>query len=304
MIDISVILPVYNRENFLEKSLDSLEKQSFKNFELLIVDDGSSDSSCVMAEKFCKRNCNWKLFKLDHKGVSNARIHGINNSVGKYLSFVDSDDYVEPDFLEVLFNNIGDSQISVCNYRTQYGHFKIKVVSVWFHRSGTFYRDQILKSLIIDLSMKSFLWNKLFDRKLFEDIFIPEMCFEDKIMCLQLFSKIEKCSVVNKVLYNYHKNTSSLTWKLNEETLNDYIKFSEFLKFFFTSTKEYKKFHMSHKIFSFHVFIIIFKVLFYKYIIKNRNITCFCQKLIYNYKRVIKSVSLNADPCSIDVAKK
>ena len=292
MIDISVILPVYNRENFLEKSLDSLEKQSFKNFELLIVDDGSSDSSCVIVEKFCKRNSNWKLFKLDHKGVSNARIHGINHSVGKYLSFVDSDDYVEPNFLEVLFNNIGNSQISVCNYRTQYGNSKIKIVSIWFHRSGTFSRNQMMKSLIMDLSMKSFLWNKLFDRNLFKDIFIPEMCFEDKIMCLQLFSKIEKCNITNKVLYNYHKNTSSLTWKMNEKTLDDYIKFSEFLKDFLMSTNEYKNFHISHKIFSFHVFIIIFKVLFYKYVIENKDIICFFEKLIYNYKRIIKSIKL------------
>ena len=290
MIDISIILPVYNRENYLRKTLVSIENQTFKNFEVIIVDDGSTDLSFEISKEFCNKNANWKLLRIDHQGVSHARIHGINNSKGRYLSFVDSDDYVEPDFLEVLYKNLGNSQISMCNYRTMYGASKFGFVSIWFHRSGVFPRDSILKSLIVDFSVKSFLWNKLFDRDLFNDILIPEMCFEDKIMCLQLFYKIKSCSVVNKILYNYHKNITSMTWKMDEKLLNDYIKFSEFLKDFFSSKNEYKEFKNSHKIYSIHVFLLIFRVVFLNCIFKDKSLKLFFKKLFCNYKRLINSL--------------
>ena len=289
MIDISVIIPVYNREKYLRNTLTSLTNQTFKNFEVIIVDDGSTDLSCGISEEFCNKNSNWKLFKLEHKGVSHARIHGIKNSKGKYLSFVDSDDYVEPEFLETLFNSIGSSQIAMCNYRYVCGN--LKATNNFFPKEGIFSRTKILKSLIIDFNVKSFLWNKLFERKLFDNIIIPEMCFEDKIMCLQLFYKIEKCVVINKVLYNYQINTSSMTWKMTENLLDDYIKYSEFLKEFLVSKNEYKKFKNSHKIYSIHVFVLIFKVIFYNNIIKNRNLKIFFNKLFFNYKRLLKSLN-------------
>ena len=290
MIDISIILPVYNRENYLRKTLISIENQTFKNFEVIVIDDGSTDSSFMISKEFCEKNTNWKLLRIDHRGVSHARIHGINNSKGRYLSFIDSDDYVEPNFLEVLYKNIGNSQIAMCNYRTIYGESNFGFVSIWYHRSGIFKRDSILKSLIVDFSVKSFLWNKLFDRSLFDDIFIPEMCFEDKIMCLQLFYKIESCSIVNKILYNYHKNQTSMTWEMDEKLLSDYIKFSEFLKDFLSSKNEYKKFRNSHKIYSIHVFSLIFRVIFFNCAFKDKSFKNFFKKLFYNYKRLIESL--------------
>ena len=83
MIEISVILPVYNREKFLSRALKSLENQIFKDFEVIIIDDGSEDFSYKIAQNFCKKNKNWKLFKLEHNGVSYARSFGIKNSIGK-----------------------------------------------------------------------------------------------------------------------------------------------------------------------------------------------------------------------------
>ncbi|MBO6126513.1 MAG: glycosyltransferase family 2 protein [Clostridia bacterium] len=291
-IEISVILPVYNREKFLNRTLESLENQVFKNFELIIIDDGSQDSSCEIAQEFCKKNKNknWKLFKLEHQGVSYARSFGIKNSIGKYISFVDSDDSVEPDFLRILYENIKNCQISICNYKKKIGDSKISK-NIFFHKSGIFSRNQILKSLISDISLKSFLWNKLFERSLFDDIIMPQMCFEDKIICLQVFSKIKKCSVTRKKLYNYYINETSLTWQMNEQILSDYIKYSEFLKEFFCK-KEYKIFSFRHKLFCMHIFTFAFKVFFAKYKKKEINIGMFFKFFFENCKRILYSMKI------------
>ena len=291
MIEISVILPVYNREKFLDRAFKSLENQIFKDFEVIIIDDGSKDNSCEIAENFCKKNKNWKIFKLKHKGVSYARSFGIKNSVGKYISFVDSDDSVEPDFLKILHENIKNCQISICNYKKQIGDFKISN-NIFFHKSGIFSRNQILKSLISDISLKSFLWNKLFERSLFDNVIMPQMCFEDKIICLQTFSKIKKCSITKKKLYNYYINETSLTWKMDEQILSDYIKYSEFLKEFFGKKKEYQTFSLRHKFFCIHIFTFAFKVFFKKYQKKEINFGMFLKKFFESCKRILRSMRI------------
>ena len=286
-MEISVIIPVYNRERFLQKCLKSLENQSFKKFEVLIVDDGSSDRSCEIADEFCVQNKNWKIFKLEHKGVSYARLFGINNSSGKYLSFVDSDDVVEPDFLKILYENIRNSQISICNYVTEFSGFNFRFKNLFFHKPGVFSRNQAIKSLISDISLKSFLWNKLFERKLFENIYVPQMCFEDKIMCIQLFANSERISITGKVLYNYYKNKSSLTWEMDEKVLDDYIKSFRFIKKFFCSRNEYKLFRLRYLIFSIHIFFVCIRVLFFDYCVKQRGIRKFFRKIVEKYKKII-----------------
>ena len=190
-----------------------------------------------------------------------------------------------------MYKNIKNCQISICNYKKQIGDSKISK-NIFFHKSGIFSRNQILKSLISDISLKSFLWNKLFERSLFDNIFMPQMCFEDKIICLQLFSKIKKCSVTRKKLYNYYINKTSLTWQMNEQMLGDYIKYSEFLKNFFCKKKEYKIFSFRHKFFCIHIFVLIFKVFFAKYKKKEININIFFKKIFENFKRIINSMKI------------
>ena len=286
-MEISVIIPVYNREKFLQKCLKSLENQSFKSFEVLIVDDGSNDRSCEIADEFCMRNKDWKIFKLGHKGVSHARLFGINNSSGKYLSFVDSDDVVDPDFLKILYENIRNSQISICNYVTEIIGFNFKFKNLFFHKPGVFSRNQAIKSLISDISLKSFLWNKLFERKLFENIYIPQMCFEDKVMCIQIFANSKKISITSKVLYNYYKNKSSLTWKMDEKVLDDYIESFRFIKKFFCSRNEYKLFRLRYIIFSIHIFFVCIRVLFFDCLMKKRDIRKFFRKIVEKYEKII-----------------
>ena len=102
-VDISLIVPVYNVENYLERCLLSVENQTFENFEVIIVNDGSTDGSLRVIQRFLNRNMNFKLIDQENKGLGEARNVGIKNSCGRYVAFLDSDDFLEPNYLEKLY---------------------------------------------------------------------------------------------------------------------------------------------------------------------------------------------------------
>ncbi len=109
---ISIIIPVYNTEQFLKSCINSLINQSFENCEFIFVDDGSTDQSCNLIRSYKKNDNRIKLVMQDNKGVSSARNTGILNSKGEYIGFVDSDDYIESDMYEILYKEI---QIEDCD---------------------------------------------------------------------------------------------------------------------------------------------------------------------------------------------
>ena len=102
-IDISLIVPVYNVEKYLKRALTSVENQTFKNFEVIIVNDGSTDGSLEIISEFVDRNKNFTLINQENKGLGEARNVGIRHAKGRYVAFLDSDDFLEPEYLEKLY---------------------------------------------------------------------------------------------------------------------------------------------------------------------------------------------------------
>ena len=113
---ISIIVPVYNVEKYLNRCIDSLISQTYQNIEIILVDDGSTDSSSEIVDGYLKKDNRIKVFHKDNGGLSDARNKGIEISKGKYLSFVDSDDYVTNTYIETLYNTIieYEADISIC----------------------------------------------------------------------------------------------------------------------------------------------------------------------------------------------
>ncbi|MCL2311644.1 MAG: glycosyltransferase [Firmicutes bacterium] len=293
MFKISVIVTVYNNENYIARALSSIQSQTFKNFEVLIIDDGSTDCSYNIANEFCKKNERWKIFRLKHEGISNARIFGINNSKGEYLSFVDSDDFVEINFLKMLYEGIKGSQISICNYKLHYRNSKFIFKNFLHYKSGTFDKEKIIKCLILNVLIKSYLWNKLFKRSLFNGVSVPDMCFEDKVMCIQLLLNAKKITVIKDILYNYNRNIKSLTGRMDEKKLNDYVKSFEFVKFFIDSKGEYDKFSLYYKFSSFHFFFVSFRILFIQQLIIKTNFKKFFKSFFRICQRIISVIKTN-----------
>lgn len=113
---VSVIVPVYNSSKYLRESLSSLQQQTYQDFEVLLVNDGSTDDSLSICEEFASNDARFKVFSKPNGGVSSARNYGLDRAVGKYVTFMDNDDYVYPDWLEYMAREIVDCDLLICNF--------------------------------------------------------------------------------------------------------------------------------------------------------------------------------------------
>ena len=179
---ISLIIPVYNVEKFLVKALESVKNQTFQDFEVIIVDDGSTDKSIAISEKYCNENPNFRLIKQENKGPGAARNAAIKISKGEYIAFMDSDDYLEPNFLECLYNAAieNDADIVCCNFNMYYPDKKLKIYMPFNSLPGVYSKTKALRKLILDMGIHYFVWNKLSRRKIFfeNNLEFDEMYFE------------------------------------------------------------------------------------------------------------------------------
>lgn len=168
---ISIIIPAYNVEKELSRSLDSALDQTYPYIELVIVDDGSSDGTGAIADRYAEQ-CTWiKVIHQENQGVFQARLNGIKQASGEWIGFLDADDEMEPEMLEVLMENAVkyNADISHCGYQMV---FPSRVD--YYHNTGKLVKQDHNRGLI-DLLEGTFvepgLWNKLYRRTLFDSLF-------------------------------------------------------------------------------------------------------------------------------------
>ena len=209
---ITVVVPVYNVEKYLERNLNSLVNQTYKNVEILVINDGTLDNSQDIIDRFVKKYPRTvKSFIKKNGGISDTRNFGIDQAKGKFIAFIDSDDYVEIDFLEKLYNSIisTESDIAVSNIIDEYENTGKS--SVYKN-----YVPEVLCSLKEDkkqLFNRMSVWNKLFKKELFDDMslrFSKGKIYEDTRLVPKLFVKAKKISYVDDALYHYIIRSGSL----------------------------------------------------------------------------------------------
>jgi glycosyltransferase involved in cell wall biosynthesis len=279
--EISVIVTVCNSEKFITKTLNSIAAQKFKDFETIIIDDGSTDSSADIVLPFCRKNRNFYFFSLPHLGISKARKEGIKRSKGKFISFIDSDDEVMPDFLSFLHKGINNSDICVCNYKISFLDFKFTIRNFFHFRKGIYFdKEKMIKSLILDVFMRSYFWNKLIKKSLLNDIYIPNFfCFEDMIAMLQIFHRAKKISVISNASYIYTKHKNNVSKFMDEKKLKNYIECFEFTKKIIKKYG-YKKLNLPIKIFKIRILYNSIALFFRIHIIEKFNLKLFFKKIL------------------------
>ena len=224
---ISVIVPVYNCAKFIKKCLDSLKQQTFSNFELIIINDCSTDSSLKIIEdsKFDFQNI--KIIDLEsNSGVSYARNLGLKHATCDYIFFMDSDDFVDPKFLEVLYGKIAetDADIVCCNYfivSRKNRTFK----RILNYKPGNYSPEKLIKPLIRDTKIHFFVWNKLFKKEIIKEnkILFSGRCYEDMLFTLKAFYFSKNILILDDFLYYYRKHRSSLTHFMSFEKIRLYL---------------------------------------------------------------------------------
>jgi len=170
---ISIIIPVYNVEKYLERCVKSVINQTYKNLEIILVDDGAKDNSGKMCDELSKLDSRIKVIHKENGGLSDARNFGLKIATGDYIGFVDSDDYIADDMYETLYHTIknNNADISIVSF---YEMYKEKVIGV--RDSGNLEilsKQEAMKELLIDTKIQSYAWNKLFKKELFNDLKFP-----------------------------------------------------------------------------------------------------------------------------------
>ncbi len=207
---ISIIVPIYNVENYLRMCLDSIEHQTYSNIEVLLINDGSPDSSGEICQEYVARDSRFHYFEKENGGLSDARNYGIERSNGKYLTFIDSDDWVEPTYIDDMYQAAlkNDSEIVVSNY-TQFdvkeNHYLVHVWDDYYEE--TYERKELINRLpLLERRDYSFItsWGILFSRSLFDNIQFPKgKLIEDGRTNYKLFAKSSRSTYINKSLYIY-----------------------------------------------------------------------------------------------------
>ena len=232
---ISIIVPIYNVENYLRQCLDSIQNQTYKNFECIMVNDGSTDSSQQIAEEYLT-DSRFRLINQSNKGLSGARNTGISHirEESTFISFVDSDDYIYPDFLETLIEHIEDD-VDIIEGMIENFHDEIKVDRVChnFEKKILITKDDKLGELALN-ELRVSVFPKLFRKSLLTEDFFPEgWIFEDLAVVPELVSHSRKWIKLPKVIYGYRIRPNSITTKeFSEEKLDVFKIFEKYDLFF------------------------------------------------------------------------
>lgn len=215
---ISIIVPVFNVEKYLEKCLISLQKQTYQNIEIILIDDGSTDGSSEICKAFCGKDSRFQYIAQENSGVSKARNKGLDIAKGEYLAFCDSDDWVDEDTYESLYNLLvsTSSDISIVSFVLEDGKDKEVVDDLSIY---TFDKKQAILEMHRGEYFQGHLCNKLIKRQLLgyvrfqEDIAI----YEDMLFMWQVFHNAKKVVFQNIHKYHYvHNVNSALYGKFRE----------------------------------------------------------------------------------------
>lgn len=221
---ISVIIPVYNVEQHLRKCLDSVVAQTFKDIEVICVDDGSTDSCPQILQEFAHKDKRVKVTTQKNQGLSVARNVGLEQATAEHISYVDSDDFIHEKFLETLYNVAQkfDADIVGCDFLKIYGDEE-------FPQYDEVEPKQYKPALDVLLNRKNFIhfnvWNKLYKRKVIQNIkFVPGIYFEDWVYNSCVFAEAEDFVWINEKLYGYRISENSIMRsQFNRKKLDDYV---------------------------------------------------------------------------------
>lgn len=215
---ISVIVPVYNAERYLEECVRSILQQTYTNFELLLVDDGSTDNAPLLCDGFCQKDLRVQVLHKPNGGVSSARNLGISCAKGKYLAFVDADDWVESDYLADLVDKIGDTDLAICGVADRESWILTEeIVSTKELRT---HPSRYAKHPYINYSV-----NKLYRKSIVDTykLTFPETMRrgEDAAFVASYLEHCQTVSIFPRILYNYRNNQQSAMHRFDSKNCSD-----------------------------------------------------------------------------------
>ncbi len=219
---ISIIVPVFNVEKYIERCVKSIENQSYRNLEIILVDDESPDRCPQICDEYAKRDERIKVLHKKNGGLSDARNAGLDVATGEYIAFVDSDDWVEPDFIEQLYVNAKkeDADISIIGCTLVWDDGRKKTVS----KDKGYYvfdREKAIREMLAQRKFGCMVCQKMYRKQIFDTVRFPVgKLYEDVAVSMPTFLKAKKVVVSGNHGYNYYqRNDSIVNSKFDERKL-------------------------------------------------------------------------------------
>ena len=250
---ISLIVPVYNVEKYLARCLESLLNQTYKDIEIICINDGSTDSSYEILKEYSAKDARIVILNQSNQGISIARNNGLKIATGEYIGYVDSDDWLELDFCEKLYNAVKkyDADVAVGGIVKTSDKYQNQLLSFQEEKVYDSIHD---KFIVCDVPDKSYVWNKIYRKsKLVEhDInFIPNVIYEDIVFTPKVLYYTDKLVTVPDTNYYYFRHHKTLVRIKNKKAKSDFMYSKKIIKAFLaehgidieqysTKTKKYR----------------------------------------------------------------
>ena len=207
---ISIIVPIYNVDKYLEECIESLKNQTYKNLEIILINDGSTDESVKICEKYKEKDNRIVFINKNNGGAASAKNEGLKMATGDYIAFVDSDDFIELDMIEYMVNTIKkyNSDIVQCSFTNLYKNTEK-------FKQDTIVEQKISSKDFLELFLtkwdSSLFWNKLFKREVIENVFFKEgRCIDDEFFTYKCVINSKNIVTSNKIVYNYRMRKSGV----------------------------------------------------------------------------------------------
>ena len=221
---VSIITAVYKAEEFLDRCVESLVKQEYTNLEILLIDDGSPDNCPQKCDEWAQKDKRIKVIHKQNGGVSSAWNAGLDNAAGEYIAFVDSDDWVESNYVSELYNLIQkhNCDIAICsNDIIREEGIRTQIIDGSCPAEETYYvASNCLKAFFAEKEWRHTAWGKLYKKNIFQSLRYPEdiMCTEDTYMICDICKQVQTgIATTSKVLYHYVMQNKSVSKTINEK---------------------------------------------------------------------------------------
>lgn len=226
---VSIIVPIYNVEKYLVRCLDSLVNQTFNDIEIILVNDGSTDNSSKIIETYQEKYRIIKIINKENGGLSSARNAGMKKASGEFLLFIDSDDYIELNMVEMLYfaATTSNSEMAICKFSYVYSDSNNKEINTAedYYKYKYVNNNQLIRLFLLNI-VSGHAWNKLVKRELFitNNIEFPNgKYYEDAPTMMKLFSVVNKCTLLNDSLYNYLQREDSIIKSTDIKKVKDHL---------------------------------------------------------------------------------
>ena len=223
---VSVIVPIYKVEKYLAKCLDSIARQTYTNIQVILVNDGSPDNCQAICETYCQKDNRFELINKANGGPSSARNIGFNFVRGDFVIYIDADDWIEPNMIEILVHNIVDNKadMSICTfYKSRYERIESKSFTNNLQKLS---QEEAIKRLILPSEFYGFLWNKLLKKEIVKNLRFDESIIkgEDSLFLCKYILNCKFIVYQDIPLYHYRVDSISITRSSFNEKKNECVK--------------------------------------------------------------------------------